>query len=184
MAFMRAGRYLVLVAASVVGAVACSKADEAAPSVAAETASPTAEAAASATAVEAPPIPAEPDPSASSSAAADSGGWHPKFQPRPDSSAAGPPATPPEKPVEKADRDKGIVPEGAVALPVMKSCLRECMERGSLGTDSASKLEAECRKRCLAGCHQKCAAESDARSPSFVEGCRQDCTRQVEEATI
>jgi hypothetical protein len=78
----------------------------------------------------------------------------------------------------------GAVEQGAVALPVMKSCLRDCVARGSASAQPASQLETDCRRSCLVGCLDKCNAESEARSPALVEGCRQDCTRQIEMATL
>jgi hypothetical protein len=90
-----------------------------------------------------------------------------------------------ERPVESpAPRVAGAGAErkplelGAVTLPVMKDCVRDCVQRNAMRAESAGPIETDCRQACLDGCQKRCDAEAPGRAPQFGGHCRQDCERQ------
>ena len=63
---------------------------------------------------------------------------------------------------------------GAVALPELRSCVKECV--GQKGV--SSKADQDCRSECYESCIGQCDRQASERPLEFKKRCREDCDLQ------
>jgi hypothetical protein len=71
---------------------------------------------------------------------------------------------------------------GAIALPVMKDCMRDCLQRNTVRSVGAKQIDSDCQQSCLRSCLERCDAETPGRSPQFGDVCHRECERQLSSA--
>ena len=64
---------------------------------------------------------------------------------------------------------------GAVALPEIRSCVKECVG-GGISAKSDEVCRTECHDQCLAQCER----QATERPLEFQKRCREDCDRQLD----